>query len=83
VYMELTDSLKKLLSETALQLKGAAKRRFMAQTVLEFGYGGQTLASQELGWNRTTIRQGIKELKRGITCVDNHSAKGRKKAEEH
>ena len=32
--MELTDSLKKLLSETALQLKGAAKRRFMAQTVL-------------------------------------------------
>jgi hypothetical protein len=25
--MELTDSLKKLLSETALQLKGAAKRR--------------------------------------------------------
>ncbi len=42
--MELTDSLKKLLSETALQLKGAAKRRFMAQTVLELGYGGQTLA---------------------------------------
>jgi hypothetical protein len=47
--MELTDSLKKLLSETALQLKGAAKRRFMAQTVLELGYGGQTLAAQELG----------------------------------
>jgi biotin operon repressor len=35
------------------------------------------------GWNRTTIRKGIKELKRGIICVDNHSAKGRKKAEEH
>jgi hypothetical protein len=49
--MELTDSLKKLLSETALQLKGAAKRRFMTQTVLELGYGGQTLAAQELGWN--------------------------------
>jgi hypothetical protein len=65
--MKLTDSLKKLLSETALQLKGAAKRRFMAQTVLELGYGGQTLAAQELGWNLTTIRQGIKELKRGIS----------------
>jgi hypothetical protein len=24
-----------------------------------------------LGWNRTTIRKGIKELKRGIICVDN------------
>ena len=81
--IELTDSLKNLLIETALQLKGAAKRRFMAQTVLELGHGGQTLASQELGWNRTTIRKGIKELKSGIICVDNHSAKGRKKAEEH
>lgn len=81
--IQLTDSLKNLLRETALQLKGAAKRRFMAQTVLELGYGGQTLAEQELGWNRTTVRKGIKELKSGITCVDNHSAKGRKKAEEH
>ena len=81
--IELTDSLKNLLKETVLQLKGAARRRFMAQTVLELGYGGQSLAAQELGWNRTTIRQGIKELKSGITCVDNNSAKGRKKAEEH
>ncbi|GCE63002.1 hypothetical protein MiAbB_04957 [Microcystis aeruginosa NIES-4285] len=41
----------------------------MAQTVLELGYGGQTLAAQELGWNRTTIRKGIKELKRlFVTC---------------
>ncbi len=81
--IELTDSLKNLLSETVLQLKGAARRRFMAQTVLELGYGGQSLAAQELEWNRTTIRKGIKELKTGITCVDNNSAKGRKKAEEN
>lgn len=81
--IELTDSLKNLLKETVLQLKGAARRRFMAQTVLELGYGGQSLAAQELGWNRTTIRKGIKELKTGITCIDNNSAKGRKKAEEH
>ncbi len=81
--IELTDSLKNLLKETVLQLKGAARRRFMAQTVLELGYGGQSLAAQELGWNRTTIRKGIKELKTGITCVDHNSAKGRKKAEEH
>ena len=83
VSIKLTDSLKKLLTETALQLKGSARRRFMAQTVLELGAGGQSLASQELGWNRTTIRKGIQELKSGITCVDNNSAKGRKKAEEH
>ncbi len=81
--MELTDSLKKLLKETASQLKGAARRRFMAQTVLELGYGGSILAEQELGWNRCTISKGIKELKSGITCVDNYSARGRRKIEEH
>lgn len=81
--LKLTDSLKNLLKDTVLQLKGPSRRRVMAQTVLELGHGGQTLAEQELGWNRTTIRKGIKELKSGLTCVDNNSAKGRKKAEEH
>lgn len=36
-----------------------------------------------MGWNRYSIRKGIKELKSGITCVENYSAKGRYKAEEH
>ncbi len=79
----LTDSLKNLLIETAFQLKGTAKRKFMAQTVVKLGFGGQRLAQRELGWNRDTIRKGIKELTSGITCVDNYSAKGRYKAEEH
>jgi hypothetical protein len=83
VSIVLTDSLKKLLIETAFQLKGAAKRKFMAETVQGLGYGGQRLAASELGWNRDTIRKGIKELTTGITCVDNQSAKGRKKAELH
>lgn len=83
VSIQLSDSLKKLFQETAEQLKGAAKRKFIAQTVLELGYGGQWLAEQELGWNRTTIRKGIKELKTGITCVDNYPARGRQKTEEH
>lgn len=79
----LTDSIKKLLTETAFQLKGVAKRKFMAQTVVNLGFGGQRLAEQELGWNRYSIRKGIKELKTGIICIDNYSARGRYKAEEH
>ena len=77
----LTGSLKKLLIETASQLKGAAKRKFMAQTVQGLGLGGQRLAQSELGWNRDTISKGIRELESGITCIDNMSAKGRYKAE--
>ena len=79
--MQLTDSLKKLLNETAQQLKGSSRRRFMAQTVLELGRGGQSNAERELGWNRRTIRKGMSELKSGITCVDNYSARGRKSIE--
>ncbi len=82
VLIELTDSVKKLFLDTASQLKGAAMRRFQAQIVMELGYGGQLLAQKELGWDRNTIRKGIKELSSGITCVDNYSAKGRYKAEE-
>lgn len=81
--IELTDSLLKLLTETAQQLKGAAKRKFIAQTVVALGQGGQSLAERELGWNRVTIGKGIKELNSGITCVDNYQGRGRKKAEEH
>ncbi|QFS52127.1 transposase [Nostoc sphaeroides CCNUC1] len=83
VAIVLTDSLKKLLIETASQLFGAAKRKFMASTVQGLGLGGQRLAESELGWNRDTIRKGIRELESGITCVDNMSGKGRYKAEEH
>ncbi|MHC5830680.1 MAG: ISAzo13-like element ISMae28 family transposase, partial [Nostoc sp.] len=80
--MQLTDSLKNLLKETAQGLKGAGKRKFIAQTVAALGHGGQSVAQQELGWNRVTISKGIKELISGITYVDNYRGRGRKKAEE-
>jgi hypothetical protein len=83
VSIQLTDSLKHLLKETAQQLKGAAKRQFIAKTVVSLGQGGQSLAQRELGWNRVTISKGIKELNTGMTCFDNYRGRGRKKAEEH
>jgi len=81
--MELTDSLKTLFRETALTLKGSARRLFMARTVKELGSGGQRRAERDLGWNRKTLRKGMHELERGIVCLDNFSARGRKRAEEH
>lgn len=80
--MNLTETLKTILMETAQALKGAARRRFMAQTVKELGVGGQRLAQNELSWNRETIRKGTHEVESGIICLDNFSARGRKRAEE-
>ena len=83
VFIELTEALKELFKETARQLRGRAKRKFMAQTVQKLGLKGISLAELELGWNRITINKGIKELTTGITCVDNYSGRGRKKSEQH
>ena len=79
--MELTESLKTLLIETAQTLKGSARRRFMARTVAELGAGGQRLAQRTLGWNRQTLRKGTHELRTGITCQDAFHLRGRHPAE--
>jgi hypothetical protein len=71
--MELTDSLKTLLIETAQSLKGSARRLFMARTVKELGRGGQQRAARELRWGRMTIRKGMHELDSGVMCVELHN----------
>jgi hypothetical protein len=81
--MELTDTRKAWLMETAKALKGADRRRFLARTVKELGHGGQRLAERALGWNRQTIRKGLRELDHGVTCLDAFSLRRRKRAEEH
>ena len=87
--MELTESLKTLLMETATALKGSARRQFMARTVQELGRGGQQRAARELGWGRMTIRKGRHELESGPApqwapaCVDAFAQRGRKPAEAH
>ena len=81
--MELTGSLRGLFRETARQLRGSARRLFMARTVRELGPGGQSLAERELGWHRGTIRKGLHELASGITCVEAFGLRGRKPAEAH
>lgn len=75
--LDLTDSLKALLKETAEHLQGHERRRFMAQTVKEMGIGGQRLAERELGWNRGVIRKGRREVEGGIVCMDAFALRGR------
>lgn len=80
--MELTDAVKTLLLETARTLRGAERRRFLAQTVQALGSGGQRRAERELGWSRQTIRKGQRELEQGSLGTDAYHLRGRKAAEE-
>ena len=81
--MELTNELKTLYIDTANKLKGSDRRLFMARVAGALGYGGQSRAARELGWNRSTIRKGRGELASGQPIQDNFSARGRKPAEHH
>jgi hypothetical protein len=81
--MELTNSLKTLLIETAKALKGSARRLFMARTVKELGPGGQQRAARALRWGRMTIRKGLHALDSGVLGLDALARRGRKRAEAH
>ncbi len=78
--LELTDSLKELLKDTAERLKGTERRQFMAQVVQSWGAGGQAQAERELGWNRGTIRKGQYEREHG-PIRDAFECRGRKPTE--
>jgi hypothetical protein len=77
-----TEGIKSLLRNTVKRLKGSARRLFMAETVLQYGSGGQRWAQRELGWNRSTIRKGMQELRTGIVCQDGFSLRGRKASKD-
>jgi len=79
--LKLTDSTVKWLNNTADQLKGSARRMFMAETVQQLGYGGASAAEKKSGWSGGTIRKGQKELKNG-PIKDRFSERGGKKSEE-
>jgi hypothetical protein len=81
--MEMTERLKQYVHDTASSLRGSARRLFMARTVRLLGVGGQRRVEQQLGWNRVTVRKGLRELDAGRPEVDALAGRGRKRSEEH
>ena len=80
--MKLTAAEKVLHQERVKELKGHARRLYMARVANGMGRGGPSLLNRELGWSRDTIRKGFKELASGQICYDRYWARGRKRAEE-
>jgi hypothetical protein len=79
--MKLTTAEKQLHQETVKELRGHAKRLYMARVAQTLGRGGPSLLQRELGWSRDTIRKGAMELRSGLICYDNYTARGRKRVE--
>lgn len=79
--MKLSDAEKQLHQETVKALHGPARRQYMARVAQTLGRGGPTLLQRELGWSRTTISKGSRELRSGLRCMDDYAARGRQRAE--
>jgi hypothetical protein len=80
--IELSGILKTTYQEAAENLKGGARRKFMAGIVESLGLGGQTYCERELGWDPKTMRKGRQELESGIDMADRPNNPGRKPTEE-
>ena len=55
----------------------------MGEVVELLGWGGQSFAERELGWNRGTIRKGQKEVRDGQRIEDRFEQRGRRRIEAH
>ncbi|NES83199.1 MAG: hypothetical protein F6K10_18325 [Moorea sp. SIO2B7] len=78
----LENKVKETIRDGASKLNGPEKRAFMARVTQDYFEGSARKAKTYLGWNTYTVKRGIQELEKGIVCVDNYQARGRKKTSE-
>ena len=58
------------------------RRRAMGDVTLSLLDGKYRVAEDVFGWNRATVQLGMHELRTGITCINDLSARRKPKAEE-
>ena len=77
-----TEELSDLITRLVKQIPYEYRRQAMGDVVQTLLEGKSRKAEDVLGWNRHTVELGINELRTGIRCISDVSARGKKKAEE-
>ena len=67
--------------DAARKLTGPKRRAFEAQVTLDYLDGHIWKAEAVFGWSHKTVELGLNELRTGITCMDNFSARGNRRTE--
>jgi transposase len=67
--------------DAARKLTGPKRRAFEAQVTRDYLDGNIWKAERVFGWSHKTVELGLNELRTGITCLDNFSARGNRKTE--
>lgn len=79
---ELTESVVETICLAARKLTGFARRQFQAEMAIKYCQASPRRAEQVFGWGREAVNTGLNELRTGIRCVEDFSARGRHKSEE-
>ncbi len=79
---KLADSIISTLKDAAGKLVGPKRRAFQAQVALDYLEDCPRRSERVFGWGRHTVEPGLNELRTGIVCLGNFSARGNKKTEE-
>jgi Rhodopirellula transposase DDE domain len=71
-----------LIRSGARRLTGYRRRLFQAEVATELCGGCARRAESRFGWGRETVEKGLHELRRGVRCVEDFAARGRRRSEE-
>jgi hypothetical protein len=76
-----TEQIKKTIKSAAKSLTGYKRREFVGQVAIDYYKGSSRNTEKHMGWDRKTVETGINEIRSGIRCIDNFSARGNIKIE--
>jgi len=79
--IELTESVKGTVRSAARMLTGFKRRQFQAAMAIKYCRGNPRYAEQIFGWGRDAVNTGLNELRSGIRCLEDYTARGRPKSE--
>jgi transposase len=82
MFTELTEVVRETILSAARKLTGFQRRQFQAEVAQQYCGGSARQAERNFGWGRDAVLTGLNELRTGIRCLDNFSARGRHKTEE-
>src|SRR5512144_168531 len=76
------ERLDALIRSGARRLTGYQRRSFQAEVAAELCGGNARQAERRFGWGRETVEKGLHERRRGIRCLEDFAARGRRRSEQ-
>jgi Rhodopirellula transposase DDE domain len=76
------DRFDALLRSGARRLTGYQRRLFQAEVATELCAGSARQAERRFGWGRDTVEKGLHESCQGVRCLEDFTARGRRRSEE-